>query len=92
LAIKAAGISCIIAKSFARIFFRNAINIGLPILECPELAESVTANEKLEIDLSRGIIKNSAGKEFVAVPFPPFMQAIINDGGLINYTRRLSDL
>lgn len=89
LAIKAAGISCIIAKSFARIFFRNAINIGLPLLECSEAVDNSEAGDVLEIDLASGQIKNiTKGKTFVAEPYPDFMVGIINAGGLVEYTRR----
>jgi 3-isopropylmalate/(R)-2-methylmalate dehydratase small subunit len=88
LAIKACGISCIIAQSFARIFFRNAINIGLPLLECPEVAAETEAGDILEVDLSRGEITNiSRGKTFIAKPYPEFMMGIINAGGLVEYTK-----
>ena len=89
LAIKASGISCVVAKSFARIFFRNAINIGLPLLECDEAVEKTEAGDNLEIDLSKGEIKNlSNGKEFKAKPYPDFMAGIISAGGLIEYTKK----
>lgn len=93
LAIKASGISCIIAKSFARIFFRNAINIGLPVLECDEAVDNTEAEDMLEVDLSRGEIKDlSSGKVFTAKPYPDFMAGIISAGGLIEYTKqRLAD-
>lgn len=88
IAIKASGISCIIAKSFARIFYRNSINIGLPILECPEAAEEISAGDEVEIDTEKGIIKNiSTGKQYQAKPFPDFMQELIQAGGLINYVK-----
>ncbi len=88
IAIKAAGVSCVIARSFARIFYRNSINIGLPILECPQFIDEVEAGDKLEVDLVRGEIKNlSRGKTYLAEPFPGFMQDIIDKGGLINYVR-----
>ena len=88
LAIKACGVSCIIARSFARIFFRNAINIGLPLLECPEAVNETEAGDILEVNLSRGEIRNiSRGKTFIAKPYPEFMMGIINAGGLIEYTR-----
>jgi 3-isopropylmalate/(R)-2-methylmalate dehydratase small subunit len=88
LAIKACGVSCIIARSFARIFFRNAINIGLPLLECPEAVNETEAGDILEVNLSRGEIRNiSRGKTFIAKPYPEFMMGIINVGGLIEYTR-----
>jgi len=89
LAIKAAGISCVIAGSFARIFFRNAINIGLPLLECAEAVANTEAGDLLEIDLSRGEIKNlTRGMTFTAEPYPEFMAELILAGGLIEYTRR----
>ena len=89
LAIKAFGISCIIAKSFARIFFRNAINIGLPMLECEEAVDNTEAGDILEIDLSSGKIKNlTNATEFTAKPYPDFMAELISAGGLIEYTRK----
>ncbi len=88
LAIKAAGVSCVVAKSFARIFYRNAVNIGLPILECPEAVDEVKAGDQLEIDLEKGIITNTTtGKTYRATPFPEFMQKIMASGGLINYVK-----
>ena len=88
LAIKAIGVSCVIAKSFARIFFRNAINIGLPLLECVEAVDNTEAGDLLEIDLSLGEIKNlTRGKTFTAEPYPEFMAELISAGGLIEYTR-----
>lgn len=84
LAIKGAGISCIIAKSFARIFFRNSINIGLPILECSKASEDISEGDEIEIDLANGIIKNvTTNKIYKAEAFPSFLQKIINSGGLI---------
>lgn len=89
LAIKAAGVSCVIAATFARIFFRNAINIGLPLLESPEAVAATKNGDQLEVDLARGRIKNLTwGKEFQAEPYPEFMAGIIEAGGLIEYTRR----
>ena len=89
LAIKAAGISCVIAKSFARIFFRNAINIGLPLLECSEAVDGTEAGDILEVGLATGEILNSTrNKTFVAKPYPDFMMGIINAGGLVEYTRK----
>jgi len=89
LAIKAAGISCVIAQSFARIFFRNAINIGLPLLECAEAAKETQAGDILELDLSSGEIVNlSRGKKYLARPYPEFMMGIIASGGLIEYTKK----
>jgi 3-isopropylmalate/(R)-2-methylmalate dehydratase small subunit len=84
----AAGVSCVIAKTFARIFYRNSINIGLPILECPEAVDGISAGDEVEVDLDNGTIRNlTTGKEFKAKPFPPFMQELISAGGLINYAR-----
>jgi len=89
LAIKASGISCIIAKSFARIFFRNAINIGLPLLECAEAVDKTEAGDFLEVDLSSGKIKNlSSGITFTAKPYPDFMAELISAGGLIEHTKK----
>jgi len=89
LAIKAAGISCVIAKSFARIFFRNAINIGLPLLECEEAVAKTKAGDTLEVDLSSGRIRNMTnGKAFTAKPYPDFMAELISAGGLIEYTKK----
>ncbi len=88
VAIKAAGISCVVAETFARIFFRNAINIGLPILECPEAVQETAPDQILEIDLASGVIRNaSTDKEYQAIPYPPFMLEIIDAGGLVPYTR-----
>ena len=89
LAIKAAGISCVIAKSFARIFFRNAINIGLPLLECIEAVDGTEAGDIFKVDLTTGTISNiTRGKTFVAEPYPDFMMEIINAGGLVEYTMK----
>ena len=89
MAIKAAGISCVIAKSFGRIFFRNAINIGLPLLECVEAVDNSEAGDILEVDLSRGKIKNlTNGMAFTANPYPDFMAELISAGGLIEYTKQ----
>ena len=89
LAIKASGISCIIAKSFARIFFRNAINIGLPLLECGGAVDNTEAGDILEVDLSSGKIKNlTNGMTFTAKPYPDFMAELISVGGLIEYTKK----
>ncbi|MCD7836761.1 MAG: 3-isopropylmalate dehydratase small subunit [Lachnospiraceae bacterium] len=86
IAIKAAGISCVIAETFARIFYRNAINIGLPIIECPEAAVEIEAGDEVEIDFDSGIITDiTKGKSFKGQAFPPFMQKIIAAEGLINY-------
>ena len=84
VAIKAAGISVVVAKSFARIFYRNAINIGLPILECPEAVDAISAGDTVSVDFTTGLITDeTTGKTFQAEPFPPFIQKIIADGGLM---------
>jgi 3-isopropylmalate/(R)-2-methylmalate dehydratase small subunit len=89
LAIKASGISCVIAKSFARIFFRNAINIGLPLLECAAAVDNTRNGQTLEVDLASGKIKNiDTGMEFTAEVYPQFMAEIIAAGGLIEYTKK----
>ena len=89
LAIKGAGVSCVVAVSFARIFFRNAINIGLPILECAEVAEGAQVGQTLQVDLSEGSITNlDTGQTFQAEPYPPFLMDLIEAGGLVPYTRR----
>ena len=89
LAIKAAGISCVIAKSFARIFYRNAIDIGLPILECEDAVDKTKAGDILEVELSTGKIKNvTRNFIFKAKPYPDFMLELIEAGGLIEYTKR----
>jgi 3-isopropylmalate/(R)-2-methylmalate dehydratase small subunit len=88
LAIQGAGISCVIAKSFARIFFRNSINIGLPVLEAPEAAEEVTDGDELVVDLEKGTIQNvSLGKTYEATAFPPMIQEIIDAGGMVEFVR-----
>lgn len=85
LAIKEAGISCVIARTFARIFYRNAINIGLPILECEAAADGISKGDKVEINFDTGVITNvTKGEIYQAQPFPPFMQDIIRQGGLVN--------
>ncbi|NMC26697.1 MAG: 3-isopropylmalate dehydratase small subunit [Syntrophomonadaceae bacterium] len=92
IAIKGAGISCVIADSFARIFYRNAINIGLPILESPEAAAAIQEGDTVEVDLESGKIKNlRSGEEYQATPFPEFMQGIISQGGLINYVKEKTE-
>ncbi len=84
LVIKACGVGCVIAKSFARIFYRNAINIALPILECEEAAEEISAGDKIKVDFGTGeIVDITAGKSYRAQPFPPFIQNIIRCGGLL---------
>ena len=89
LALKTAGISCIIADSFARIFYRNAINIGLSILECPEAAEAINEGDEVKVDFDSGSITDvTTNQTFQAVPFPPFMQELIAQGGLVNYVNQ----
>ena len=84
LAIKTAGISVVIAKSFARIFYRNSINIGLPIMECPEAVDAIEAGDTVQVDFDTGVITDETnGKVFHAEPFPPFIQEIISAGGLM---------
>lgn len=86
IAIKAAGVSCVIAETFARIFYRNAINIGLPIIECPEASRGIEDGDQVEVDFDSGVIYNrTRGTEFQGQAFPEFMQNIIQAGGLINY-------
>ncbi|PKM76242.1 MAG: 3-isopropylmalate dehydratase small subunit [Firmicutes bacterium HGW-Firmicutes-15] len=88
IAIIGAGVSCVIAHSFARIFYRNAINTGLPILESPEAAEAINEGDELEVELETGRIHNlRTGEIYQAAPFPDFMQGIIAKGGLINYVK-----
>jgi 3-isopropylmalate/(R)-2-methylmalate dehydratase small subunit len=89
IAIKASGVSAVIAKSFARIFFRNAINIGLPLLESTEAVDNIKAGDELEIDLEKGEIKNlTSGKTFTSKPYPEFMGELIAAGGLVEYTKK----
>ena len=86
LSIKAAGVSAVVARSFARIFFRNAINIGLPILECPAAVDGIRQGDEVEVAPAQGLIRNlTTGVEFRAVPFPEFLQHIIAGGGLLPY-------
>jgi 3-isopropylmalate/(R)-2-methylmalate dehydratase small subunit len=88
ISIKASGISCVIAETFARIFYRNAINIGLPIIECPEAAKDIKDEDEVEIDFDKGLIKNlTTKKTYQGQPFPEFMQEIISSDGLIKYIR-----
>ena len=89
LCIKAAGVSCVIAASFARIFYRNAINIGLPILECEEAAQASEAGDILEVELATGeIVNTTKGLTFKAKPYPEFMLELVAAGGLVEYTKR----
>ena len=86
IALKAAGVSCVIAETFARIFYRNAINIGLPIIECPEAAQAIADGDAVEVDFDSGkITDRTTGQTFIGQAFPPFMQKIIEAEGLINY-------
>ena len=88
LAIKTAGVSCVIAKTFARIFYRNSINIGLPILECEEAAGAIEEGDEVKIDLSKGFIENlTSGQSYQATVFPDFMNEIISAGGLMNWVK-----
>lgn len=88
LAIKGAGVSCVIAKSFARIFFRNSINVGLPALACPQAADEIRDGDELSVELETGRIENiTQGRSYRAEPFPEFLQGIIAAGGLVAYTR-----
>ena len=89
VALRASGAGCIVAASFARIFYRNAINIGLPILECPDAIGDIQADHLLEVELEEGLIRNlSTGREFSATPYPDFMLQIVEAGGLVEYTRQ----
>ena len=89
IAIKAAGVSCVVAKSFARIFYRNAINLALPVLECAEAVDGSEAGDELEVDLESGAIRNlTRGTAFKAKPFPEFMLELLQAGGLVEYTKR----
>lgn len=86
LSIKASGVSCVIAETFARIFYRNAINIGLPIIECSEAAQAISAGDEVEVDFDSGVITDiTTGQTFQGQAFPPFMQKIIDCEGLVNY-------
>ncbi|MCD8371699.1 MAG: 3-isopropylmalate dehydratase small subunit [Clostridia bacterium] len=89
IAIKASGVSLVIANSFARIFYRNSINIGLPILECPEAVAAINAGDTVSCDLGEGVITDeTTGEAFKAEPFPPFIQQIITDGGLLAHLKK----
>ncbi len=90
ISIKALGLPCVLAESFARIFFRNAINIGLPIAECPDAARDVVEGDEVEVDFGAGRITNhTQGKQYEFAPFPPQLQAIIDAGGLVNYAKAM---
>ena len=93
IAIKAAGVSCVVAKSFARIFYRNCFNMGLPIFESAEAAEGIAENDQVEVDADAGEIRNlTSGKTFKVAPVPPFMQELIASGGLMAYTKKKAGL
>lgn len=86
IAIKASGISCVIAETFARIFYRNAINIGLPIIECPDASREIADGDEIEVDFNTGVITDiTSGKKYQGQAFPEFMQKLISAGGLVNY-------
>lgn len=90
IAIKAAGVDVVIAKSFARIFYRNSINTGLAIMECPEAVDAIKQGDVVDVDADAGVITNvTTGETFKAQPFPPFIREIIEEGGLINRTRKV---
>lgn len=92
IAIRAAGASCVIAKSFARIFYRNSINIGFPILECPEAVDAIENGDSVSVDFDTGlIVDNNNGKKFQAVAFPAFINKIIDNGGLLPYLKARQD-
>ena len=93
LALRGAGVSCVIARGFARIFFRNAVNIGLPVLACPEAVDGISAGDAIEVDLATGTIENkTTGNAFRAQPMPGFMRAIFDAGGLVEFAKqRLSE-
>jgi 3-isopropylmalate dehydratase small subunit len=93
IAIKAAGVSCVVAKSFARIFYRNCFNMGLPIFESVEAADGIKEGDQVEVDADAGVIRNlTSGKTFTVTPVPPFMQELIAAGGLMAYTRKKAGL
>jgi 3-isopropylmalate/(R)-2-methylmalate dehydratase small subunit len=93
IAIKAAGVSCVVAKSFARIFYRNSFNMGLPIFESPEAVEGIKEGEEIEVDADRGVIRNlTTSREFKVAPVPAFMQELIAAGGLMAYTKKKAGL
>ncbi len=88
MAIQATGIRCVIAASFARIFYRNSINIGFPILECPQAAEEIRAGDEIDVDFDTGVITDlTLGKQFQAAAFPPFIKRIVDEGGLLPYLK-----
>ena len=88
IAIKACGVACVIAASFARIFYRNALNIGLPIVECPEASEAISAGDMVTVDLDRGTVTDeTTGRDFKVEAYPPFMQELVSAGGLAAYLK-----
>ena len=93
IAIKAAGVSCVVAKSFARIFYRNSFNMGLPIFESADAVTGISEGDEIEVDADGGVIRNlSTGREFKVAPVPPFMQELIAAGGLMAYTKKKAGL
>jgi len=89
ISIKAVGVSCVIAKTFARIFFRNCINTGLPIVTCPEAAKEIQPGDEIEVDLDKGLVRNvTQNREYATAPFPKEMQEIIAAGGLMNFVKQ----
>lgn len=92
IAIKASGISCVIADTFARIFYRNSVNIGLPIMECSEAAEDIEEGDEVSVDFNTGEIRNiTKGRTYQGIPFPSFMKSIMESDGLINYVKERVD-
>ncbi len=93
IAIKTAGVSCVVARSFARIFYRNSFNMGLPIFESPEAVDNIKEGDEIEVDADAGVIRViSSGREFRVAPVPPFMQELIAAGGLMAYTKKKAGL
>lgn len=89
MAIRGSGVRCVIAESFARIFYRNAINIGFPILECPEAAKAIRGGDTVSVDFASGLIRDeTTGESFQATAFPPFIEKIIASGGLLPYLKQ----
>ena len=88
IAIKAAGVACVVAKSFARLFYRNAFNTGLPIVECPEGVEAIQEGDEVEVDLERGVVRDiTKGEEYPFAPIPSFIQELLSKGGLLEYVK-----
>jgi 3-isopropylmalate/(R)-2-methylmalate dehydratase small subunit len=88
VSIKGCGVACVIARTFARIFLRNSINIGLPILECPEAVDALNQGDEIAVDVEKGTITTKGGKVFPAKPLPPFVMEIVHAGGLMEYTKK----